>query len=74
MDFISAKSEADAIAEERKQNNIKLANLIVKAIQPMVLKDRKNIKGAIKALRQLLDVVPMEDKVEVLIYAFFKIM
>jgi len=72
MDFMRAKSEMDAVAEARIQGNKKAAELIVKTVVNTYNTNRKNPMVARKQLDQLLTMVPLEDRLEIMIEVFFK--
>lgn len=71
MNFMTAKSEADGFAEKRKQDNKEMAKIIVKSMVSEVNKNRGNLGTVDKKMRQLLEMFPVEDRVEILIQVFY---
>lgn len=72
MDFMTAKSEADGFAEQRRINNEKMAKVIINSMVSDVNKNRKNLAVSKNKLNELLKMFPMEDRLEIMIDVFLR--
>lgn len=72
MDFMTAKSEADGFAEQRRIANDKMAKVIVNSMVADVNKNRKNLSVSRSKLRELLKMFPLEDQLEIMINVFLR--
>lgn len=71
MNYVSAKSEADGMLEQRNQNLQKMAQIVTSSMISRV-NSAKNKESVKKELLQLMSGFSTEEKLEIMINVFFR--
>lgn len=71
MNYVSAKSEADGMLEQRNQNLQKMAQIVTSSMISRA-NSAKNKEAVKKELLQLMSGFSTEEKLEIMINVFFR--
>nr|DAK39044.1 MAG TPA: hypothetical protein [Caudoviricetes sp.] len=73
MDFLTAKSEADGIVEQRKKLLKQMGTIIARTMQGRVINNRKRQDQVMKEFTDLLGGFTTEEQTQIMIYAFMEL-